>query len=211
MPVRLNKTLVILSLSLAGVLAARPASAAPIVFGSNAYEYVSGFLSWDQANSTAQSMTYNGVSGHLVTITSAAENTFVTSLIASVQHSVWIGANDRAVEGEWRWVTGEQFWTGGGAGSVGPDVLYANWGLGQPDNFGSGQDVATIFGGLVVAPGVAGRWDDGGDGIDSGGSIFQRDGFLVEFERAAVPEPGTLLLLGIGLGAVARRVRKAAD
>ena len=208
MPLRFKTTVVVLCLSLGCALSARPASASPVLFGSNAYEFIPGFFSWDMANAAAQALTYNGVAGHLVTITSAAENAFVTSLIASVEHSVWIGANDRTVEGEWRWVTGEQFWNGGSGGTLGPDVLYANWGLGQPDDFGSGQDVATIFGGLVASPGVAGRWDDGGSGSGIGGGVFQRDGYLVEFERTVVPEPATLLLVALGLGAATRRSRK---
>jgi hypothetical protein len=192
----------------ASVLVASPAGATPMVFGNNAYEFISGFFSFDQAVAAAQARTFNGVSGHLVTITSASENAFVLSLIATVEHSVWIGATDRAVEGEWRWVTGERFWQGGTAGSVGPDVLYANWNPGQPDDFGTGQDVATIFGGLVASPGIAGRWDDGGTGASIGNGVFQRDGYLVEFDLAAVPEPSTWLLVAGGFGALALRRRK---
>jgi hypothetical protein len=208
MPVRFKAAILVLSVACA--LGARPASASPVLFGTNAYEYIPGFFSWDQANAAAQALAFNGVTGHLVTITSAGENAFVMTLIASVQHSVWIGATDRAVEGVWRWVTGEQFWQGAGGGSVGPDVLYANWGGGQPDDFGTGQDVATIFGGLAIAPGVPGRWDDGGDGPGIANGVFQRDGYLVEFDRAAVPEPGTFLLMASGVGALARRLRKGA-
>ena len=191
------------------VLSAAPATAAPVVFGDNAYEFVAGAFSYDEASLAAQALSFNGVSGHLVAITSAAENAFVSSLIASIEHSVWIGATDRASEGAWRWVTGEQFWQGNGAGTPGPDVFFANWALGQPDDFGSGQDVATIFGGSVPNAGLVGKWDDGGSGRDTGGSIFQRDGYVVEFDASAVPEPATLILLGIGLGAVSvRRLKR---
>jgi hypothetical protein len=191
------------------VLVASPTSAAPILFGPNAYEYVPTLgLSFSQATAAAQAATFNGVSGHLVTIFSAAENAFVASLITSVSGSAWIGASDALVEGEWRWVSGEQFWTGGPAGVPGPDVFFANWLFGQPDNFGSGQHVATMFGGNTGISGFAGRWDDGGSGGGIGGGIFQRDGYIVEFDNVAVPEPTTLLLFGLGFGALARRVRR---
>ena len=190
------------------LLCAAPTAAAPISFGGNAYEFIAGVFSFGEANAAAQAQTFNSASGHLVAITSDAEDAFVLSLISSIEHSVSIGAADLGVEGAWRWVTGEQFWQGGSGGSVGPDILYANWADGQPDDFGDGQDVATIFGGAV--PDLAGRWDDGGSGPGVGGGIFQRDGYIVEFEgvAATVPEPATLLLLGAGLSAAAFRSRR---
>ena len=142
-----------------GALVAAQASATPISFGQNAYEYIPTLnLSISQATAAAQAMTYNGVSGHLVTILSAQEQAFVQSLITSVEHSVWIGASDTAVEGEWRWVTGERFWQGGSAGSPGPDVFYANWASGQPDDFQVGRTSRQSS----VAAWPLPVWQDGG-------------------------------------------------
>ena len=56
--------------------------------------------------------------GHLVTIDSEAENTFVYGFAIC---DTWLGATDEAQEGTWVWVTGEP-WT------------YTNWQDGQPDN-----------------------------------------------------------------------------
>ncbi len=79
------------------------------------YEYVAATsprLSWDQARAAAETKTFAGVSGYLVTITSAEENAFVASRIPGASN-VWIGASDAAVEGDWRWVTGPEGANGG--------------------------------------------------------------------------------------------------
>ena len=84
--------------------------------------------------------------GHLVTITSAAENTFVYSSLGIDGTNIWIGATDAASEGTWRWVTGES-WT------------YDNWSeinRPQPDDAGGGQDYGIFW---DLAPGT---WDDNG-------------------------------------------------
>ena len=52
---------------------------------------------------------------HLVRIDSQLENDFLLSLGASsgvfeLNGFAQIGANDRAVAGEWRWIDGELFW-----------------------------------------------------------------------------------------------------
>jgi len=66
--------------------------------------------------------------GHLVTITNAAENLFVSQFNSE---RIWIGHTDRDVEGDWKWITNEP-------------VDYTNWAPGEPNDAGAGEDWAVI-------------------------------------------------------------------
>ncbi len=64
----------------------------------------------------------------LARIEGPTENGYIDGFIGN---DVWIGGHDEAVEGEWRWRDGVQFWQGdqGGAAVGG---LYSNWETGEP-------------------------------------------------------------------------------
>ena len=93
-------------------------------------------VDWSSANSAAIAR-----GGHLVTITSQAENEFVGGLIAAREFWVspggrgtcgpWLGAvqppGSPEPAGNWQWVTGEPF-------------SYANWTPPQPNNEGGNED-----------------------------------------------------------------------
>jgi len=118
--------------------------------------------------------------GHLVTINDADENTWVLltfSNYGGIPRSLWIGFNDIAVEGDWVWTSGES-------------VTYTNFSPGNPDNVNN-EDYA-----YMIPPG--GMWNDGQNGLWGTYNLYE----VVE----VVPEPGTILLVGLG-GLLLRRKR----
>ncbi len=132
------------------------------------YEFVNAgsLISWTAARDAAVARNYFGLQGYLVTVTSAAESSFVSS---KLQGQGWLGASDAAVEGEWRWVTGpeagQQFWQGVGTGSpVGG--LYNNWNVIEPNNSGN-EDYGQFL--------LNGKWND------LPNSVASISGYVVEY------------------------------
>lgn len=108
------------------------------------YQFISGSFTWSAAKTAAEGRTAYGVSGYLATITSSAENTFVSGRLTG---DGWIGAQDITTESTWKWTTGPEagttFWQGTDSGStVGGN--YANWGGGEPNQSGE-EDCAETY------------------------------------------------------------------
>jgi hypothetical protein len=88
---------------------------------------VSGSFTWLEAQADAESR-----GGHLMTITSAKENTALSIVLpAAAGSSAWIGLADQFVEGAFRWVTGEL-------------SGFVNFASGQPDN-SNNEDFVHLF------------------------------------------------------------------
>lgn len=140
------------------------------------YEFVSASgITWTDAQIAASNRTYFGLQGYLATLISQEEADFSGSQAQGVG---WIGANDTAVEGEWRWVTGPeagtQFWSGNVGGT---ELTYAFWNSGEPNNVGGGgEDYAHITDNSV---GVLGSWNDLPNG--GGGGAYAAQGYVVEY------------------------------
>jgi hypothetical protein len=77
------------------------------------YELIPTPATWEQANALASASSWNGVAGHLATLTSAAENDFVHQFILNPNPGdAWLGAyqepyNNPDPNAGWHWVTGE--------------------------------------------------------------------------------------------------------
>lgn len=98
-------------------------------YNGHSYYRSTGTAFWSVARQNCINM-----GGHLVTVTSAAENSFIFGLWPSG----WIGLTDEVTEGVWRWVTGETY-------------SYSSWNGGEPNNAGN-EDYVQFVGG--------GKWND---------------------------------------------------
>ncbi|ADB16019.1 autotransporter-associated beta strand repeat protein [Pirellula staleyi DSM 6068] len=145
-----------------------------VVFGGTVdtmshYQIVASALTWSNARTAATSLSFLGTTGHLASIRSAVENSRINAIGSG---TAWIGANDTAVEGAWRWADGPdnnvQFWSGAVGGStVGGN--YANWNTGEPNQSGDEDGAEFQFG--------TGGWNDL--------NITSTRNYIVEFNAAS--------------------------
>lgn len=131
---------------------------ASIQYHGNKYYRFDGLTKhWEEAKRACESM-----GGHLLTITSADEQSAITQLVKDGGiYAYWAGGTDRSEEGNWKWITGEN-WN------------YQNWNPSQPDD---GENIEDY---LMVYREHEGKWNDSKeyyDSIDSGGK-----GFICEVE-----------------------------
>ncbi|MFN0151701.1 MAG: FlgD immunoglobulin-like domain containing protein [bacterium] len=161
------------------------AAADPVQFigNGNDYEFVDTQTTWANAVTAAASRTYLGVGGHLATITTAAENDFLSSAFASGQAAYfgWIGGYEPGDDGVWLWgagpESGVQF--AQGAAST-PPYNYVNWGGVEPNDFAPGEDFAAINLGASFAGVPPGAWIDSPNPNPSD----PIRGYIVEYETA---------------------------
>ncbi|SFM33040.1 PKD domain-containing protein [Methanolobus profundi] len=106
-------------------------------------------ISWTDAKDAAEARSLSGMQGYLATILTEDESAFLES---KAPDNAWIGANDAAVEGEWRWVTGPENVTGEGTlfyyqgNSTTLPGFYTNWNTGEPNDSGGTEEYAQILG-----------------------------------------------------------------
>lgn len=135
--------------------------------------------SWTDSEDAAVSL-----GGHLVTINDALENQWILDNFNPISAASYlIGFTDTAQEGTFAWTSGEA-------------VTFTNFEPGEPNDFGIGEDFVMLR--------QNGNWNDisnspGNQGVLKG---------IVEID-AAVPEPASIALFGVGaIGLIGIRRRK---
>ena len=124
---------------------------APVVRGNSLYTIVDG-PSWTEAEANSVKL-----GGHLVTVGSAGENSFVTNSFAGISPgsidglALYIGYTDRVSARTWQWVSGST-------------STYQNWAVGEPNSggnpiSGTGEDFAVIYPSSNKY-GITGVWND---------------------------------------------------
>jgi hypothetical protein len=176
----MNPLIRLAAVASAWAVAALPALAAPVQWtvasGGNDhwYEFVTTPSFWSDAQAAALGSNWMDLPGYLVTLTSAAENAFMSSLPVGY---AWIGGSDVAAEGQWLWTNGPE------AGQL---FSYTNWAPSEPNNAGGIEHYAHI-----QPPVGSPRWND----LQNAAYL----GYIVEY---SVPTPGSLPLGLLALGAL---------
>ena len=143
------------------------------------YEYVESPGTWTTAQTAAAARTFRGVTGHLVTITSAFENALVGSFRGATLNDLrgWIGLTDEVTEGTFQWITGEP-------------LTYTNWNIGEPNNGAATQtgneDYVEIFAATV--------WNDNTNDPLNANQQRINQGYIVEYEVNPFPPPADLIV-----------------
>lgn len=136
-----------------------------VKFNGHSYKLFDTGLNWNDAKAYCERL-----GGHLVTITSGLEQTFVQDLIVShgTKGYYWTGGV-RNSNGDFVWITGEEF-------------SYSNWGNGEPTNAGSIENVITIY----KYQGLNGMWNDLAELGNNGGRYtfynIENSGFICEWD-----------------------------
>lgn len=141
------------------------------------------FIQWTDAYADAQAR-----GGYLATITSEAENIFLTGLTLTAQGHLesWIGLTDVLNEGTFVWVTGEP-------------LVYTNWAPGEPNDYqpAGGEDYAILSPPVDIDVNVPGSWNN----LPNNPARVRA--WIVEWDLqplTSVPEPSTVWTLALAAG-----------
>ena len=126
-------------------------------YDGSLYKVFDSQISWENANSYAKNS-----GGHLVTIGSSGESSYINSLVKEGEmNSYWIGLEDRNATKNYQWVTGES-------------LSYTNWSSGNPSYSSNIEHYVELSKDL--------NWND----VKNIGRDTYKTGFIVEYENKTV-------------------------
>ena len=117
-----------------------------------------GGLTWEEAKALCENQ-----NGHLATITSKSEQTFINKLNKN-ETRLWIGGY-RDDDGKWKWVSGEKW-------------KYTNWGDGEPNN---SSNVVSNEKYVAVWPQ---QWND-----MANTNTYEQSGYICEWDLGTPKKP----------------------
>jgi hypothetical protein len=163
----------------------------PVIWPVNGHNY---YLLTQNTWATSQQEAIS-LGGNLVTINDGLENEWVFDTFARAGGSgraLWIGYRRTAENSSFGWVSGDT-------------SDYTNWALFEP-NFGT--ELYTLMLPTLNGNPAAGKWNNDYDRLTSSysGRDFVIPTFAIYGVVEVVPEPATLLLLGLG-GMIIRKVK----
>lgn len=143
-----------------------PTTSERVEFNGHYYQVFDESLDWYAAKARCEEM-----GGHLVTITSKEEQTFIDIILTNNNKSnYWAGATDEESEGKWKWITGEEF-------------SYTNWNINEPNNTEYFKGEFENY--LHISTSVNNMWNDAY--FDAGERVYggvgvEHFGFICEWE-----------------------------
>ena len=108
-------------------------------FGGHTYELYTDSLSWTDAEKFCEKK-----GGHLIVITSEAEQSFVIQFSKDYKNLFWLGLYYDDDKSDWIWVNGEK-------------LSYSNWSIGEPS---SDKEQFSEFYGIARGSNEVGKWND---------------------------------------------------
>ena len=171
---------------------------------------------WMNAEVAALGHYYNGLEGHLATITSAGEDSYVGNVVKTYGGSseFWLGGyqnpnTETTPTAGWTWVNGEGTFPGVN-GVTGFHNDYSNWNSDEPNDYeGEGRGSEQYLG---INLGNLGGFNDEGILGYIGGYVIEYDPNTIPTGGLATPDVASTAALLSGalalMGVISRRIRK---
>lgn len=140
-----------------------------VEYGGHKYKFYNNSMTWEEAKDFCEQQ-----GGHLVTISSEEEQSFLKDNCTGEKNLYWIGLQE--ISDNWGWVTGEE-------------VSYTNWATGEPnEDFNDTEYYAQMYG-KDYDDNQLGEWNDSRN--DSGTLAFyqlENVGFICEWDSENITE-----------------------
>lgn len=132
-------------------------------YNGHRYQLFDMPMDWNEAEAYCESL-----GGHLATITSEEEQADLEELLAiGTKNAYWLGASDLNYDGNWQWITNEEF-------------SYHNWANQQPDRYLKSENSLMIYreANPLNKDSGFGQWNDlSPDGTCEDDTFFGLDNF----------------------------------